>query len=67
MSNTGFFSLLTGKLHKKEKQSRLKNFPTSYAGNFYRNLADNVNDVLGSDSYGRIASDANLPSEDVQK
>ena len=36
-------------------------------GNFYRNLADNINNVLGSDSYGRIASDANLPSEDVQK
>lgn len=67
MSNTVFFSLLSGKLHKKEKQSRLKIFPTSYVVNFYRNLADNVNNVLGSDSYGRIASDANLPSEDFQK
>ena len=36
-------------------------------GNFYRNLADNVDDFLGSDFYGRIANDANIPSEDIQK
>ena len=52
MSETGFYSLPTGKLHKKPKQSRLKNFPTGYVGNFYRNLADNVDDFLGSDFYG---------------
>ena len=52
MSETGFYSLPTGKLYKKPKQSRLKNFPTGYVGNFYRNLADNVDDFLGSDFYG---------------
>ena len=60
----GFYSLPTVKLNKKSKASRMANFPTSYVGNFYRNLADNV---LGSDFYGRIASDYNIPTEDVQK
>ena len=65
MSDTGFFSLPTGKLHKKGKQERLKNFPAGYVGNFYRNLADNVDNFLGSDFCGRITNDANLPSQDV--
>lgn len=38
-----------------------------YAGKFYRNLADNIDTFLGSDFYGRIASNAELPLEDVQK
>ena len=67
MSVTGFFSLPTGKLHKKEKQKKIKKFPTGYIGNFYRNLADNVDNFLGSEFYGKIANDADLPSEDVQK
>ena len=52
MPETGFYSLPTGKLHKKPKQGRLKNDPAGYVGNFYRNLADNVNNFLGSDFYG---------------
>ena len=67
MSEMGFYSLPTGKLHRKPKQSSLKNFPAGYLGNFYRNLADNVNKFLGSDFYGPIANDANIPSEDIQK
>ena len=67
MSDTGFYSLLTGKLHKKPKQSRLENFPAGYVGSFYRNLANNVNNFIGSDFYGQIANDSNIPSEDVQK
>lgn len=31
------------------------------------NLADNVDTFLGSDFYGKFVSDADLPSEDVQK
>ena len=65
MSDTVFFSLLTGKLHKKEKQNRLKHFPAGYIGNFYMNR--DVDNFLGSDFYGRITNDANLPPEDVQK
>ena len=57
--------MLTGKLHKKEKQKRLKNFPAGYIGNFYMNR--DVDNFLGSDFYGRITNDANLPPEDVQK
>ena len=57
----------TVKLHKKEKQKKLKIFPAGYVGNFYRHLADNADNFLGSEFYGRIANDANLPSEDVQK
>ena len=67
MPETGFYSLPTGKLHKKPKQGRLKNVPAGYVGNFYRNLADNVNNFLGSDFYGWIANDVNIPSEDIQK
>ena len=63
----GFYSLLTGKLHKKPRKNRLKNFPAGYLGSFYRNLADNVDNFLGSDFCGRIANSANIPSEDIQK
>ena len=45
----GFYFLPTRKLHKKSKQSRLKNFAAGYVGSFYRNLADNVNNFIGSD------------------
>ena len=67
MSETGFYSLPNGKLHKKTKKSRLKNFPAGYVGSFYRNLADNIDNFWGSDFYERIASDANIPPEEVQK
>ena len=62
-----FYSLPAGKLDKKPNQSRFKNFPAGYDGSFYRNLAHNVDNFLGSDFYGRIANDVNIPSEDVQK
>ena len=62
-----FFSLPTGKLHKKEKQKKFKHFPADYVGNFYRNLADNVDNFLGSEFYGRITNDANSTSANVQK
>ena len=45
----------------------MKNFPAGYVGSFYRNLADNIDNFLGSDFYGQIANDYNIPSEDVQK
>ena len=67
MCETGFYSLPTGKLHKTPRQSRLKNFPAGYVGSFYRNLADNVDNLLGSGFYGQIANDANIPSEEIQK
>ena len=57
----------TGKLHKKEKQKRLKHFPAGYVTNSYGNLADNVDTFLGSDFYGRISNDSDLPTEDIQK
>ena len=57
----------TGKLHKKTKQRRLKKLPPGYVGSFYRNLADNTANFLGSDFYGQIGNDYNIPSEDVQK
>ena len=62
-----FISLPTRKLYKKPEKTRLKNFPAGYVGKFYRNLADNVDKLLGSDFYGRIANDTDIPSEDVQK
>ena len=65
MSDTGFLLLPTNKLYKKEDTRRLKNFPADYVGSFYRNLADRVD--TSSDFYSRIANDANIPKEDVQK
>ena len=67
MSDTGYYFLPTGTLHQKPEISRLKNFCVGYVDSFYRNLADNVDTFLGSDFYGRIAKDADLPSEHVQK
>ena len=60
-------SLLRGTLYKKPEKKKLKNFPSGYVGKFCRNLADNVDNFLGSEFYGKIANDANIPSEDVQK
>ena len=61
-----FISLPTANCTKKLKKKRLKNFLASYLVKFYRNLADNVGTFLGSDLYGRITKDVDLPSADVQ-
>ena len=45
----------------------MKNVPAGYVGSFYWNLADNVDNFIGSDFYGTIANDSNIPAEDVQK
>ena len=52
-----FYSSPTGKLYKKKEKK----------GRFYRNLADNVDNFLGSDFYGQIASNYGTPSGDIQK
>ena len=65
MSDSGFFLLPTNKLYKKENTRKLKNFPAGYVGRFYRNLADSID--TSSDFYLRIADDAKIPKEDVQK
>ena len=62
-----FTSLPTGKLLKKPEKIKIKNFPAAYVVRFYRNLADNVDNFLGSDFYGRIGNNATIPSEDAQK
>ena len=50
------------------RKKRLKNFAAGYVGRFYRNLADGVDhDFLGSDFYGIITNDTDIPSADVQK
>ena len=36
-------------------------------GRFYRNLTQNVDNVIGLEFYARIATDTNIPTEDVQK
>ena len=65
MSDSGFFLLPANKFYKKENTKKLKNFPAGYVESFYRNLADNINTT--SDFYSRIAADADIPKEDVQK
>ena len=67
MSDRGFYLLPTNKLYKKEKTERLKNFPAGYVSSFYRSLADNIDNFVGSDFYSRIAADSEIPKEDVQK
>ena len=48
---------------KKRTRKDLKIF--LHVGNFYRNLADNVD--TSSDFFAQIFKDANIPREDVQK
>ena len=69
MSEIGFYLLPTGKLTKKTKKKikKLKNVYAGYVRSFYWNLADNADTFMGSDFYGRIANDSNIPSEDIQK
>ena len=62
-----FILLPPDALHKKIEKKRLKIFPAGYVGWLHRNLADNVDNFLGSDFYGRIVNDYVIPSEDVQK
>ena len=45
----------------------MQNFTSIYVGNFYRNLADNVNNFIGSEFYGITADDLNRPPENVKK
>ena len=61
MSDTGYYSLPTGKLHQKPETSRLKIFPVGYIGSFYRNLADNIDTFLGPYFYGRITKEGYVP------
>ena len=60
----GFYSLPTGTPLQKTKKNRLKNFSAGYVGSFCRNLADYLDNLLGSDFY---ANDYDIPSDDVQK
>ena len=62
-----FIFLPTRKLYKKPEKKKLKNFPAGCVGKFYRNSADNIDTFLGSNFYGQITNDADIPSEDVQK
>ena len=59
-------SLPMGKLYKKAEK-KAKTFPAGYLGRFCRNFSNNFDSVLGSDFYRRIANDADIHSEDVQK
>ena len=67
MSENGFYLLPTNKLYKKEDTRQLKKDPAGYVGSFDRNLADIVDNFIGSDFYSRITADLNIPREDVQK
>ena len=62
-----FISLPTCKLYKKPGKIKLKNFPAGYVGRFCWNLPNNIGNFLGSDFYGKIASDKNIPTEYVPK
>ena len=63
MSGSSFYLLPTNKLYNKEKTRRLKNFPAGCVGNFYRNLADNIDNFTGFDFYSIITADTDLPKK----
>ena len=52
----------TNKLEKKKKK---KGFSAGYVGSFYRKLADNVDNFIGSDFYSQLTS--NIPNDNVRK
>ena len=56
-----------GKLHRKTKTKKVENFPIGYVGKFYRNLAQDIDSSVNRDFYGKIASEVEVLSEDVQK
>ena len=62
-----FISLPIGKFYKKTETKKLKNFLMGYVSRFNRDLADNVDNAVKSDFYGKIANDADIPPDDVQK
>ena len=62
-----FISLSKDKLPKKTKRKKPKNFPVGYEEKLQRNLAQNIDRSVNQDFYGKIASDAEIPSEDSQK
>ena len=66
MSDTGFYLLPTNKLFKKEDTKRLKNFPAGCVENFYRNLADKVDNVQ-SNFLSAISGNKDIPKDDIQK
>ena len=53
--------------YTKNRKEKAEKFPLGCLGKFYRSLVDNVDSFLWSDFYGRIANDADIPLEDVQK
>ena len=53
-----FISLSTGKLHKKAKIKKLKNFLIGYVGKFYRTFAQNIDSSVNKNFSCKIANDA---------
>ena len=52
---------------RKKILEGLRTFLQFMSENYYRNLADNIDNFSGSGFYSRIGADADLPREDVQK
>ena len=62
-----YISLTTGKLHKKPEKIKFKIFLVGYVGRFYRNLADNADNFLGSDFYGENCKRCKYPIQRCPK
>ena len=67
ISDNGLYLLPTNELVKKENTKRLKHFLAGYVGKFYRNIADNVDNFLGSDFYSRISKDYDIHNDDLKR
>ena len=59
-----FYSLPTGKLHKKAKIKKLKKVPAGYESKFYRSLGNPFDKSFDSDFQWRIIKD--FPDHDVK-
>ena len=52
----GFYSLPTGKLHKKRKTRKLNNLPMNFEGYFYKNKLDNIDGTFDSNFQRKMIS-----------
>lgn len=59
-----YYSLPFGKLHKKTRVTKLKNLPSNFENDFYKNWLDNVDSSFDLNFQRKIVSEA--PNENVK-
>lgn len=59
-----YYSLPFGKVHKKTRVTKLKNLPSYFENDFYKNWLDNVDSSFDLNFQRKIVSEA--PNENVK-